>query len=142
MDDMENDPTQTPPPESTPEPPAPAESPAPAVSSEEKNLSLLAHLLGLAGFIFPFGNIIGPLIVYLIKKDQSPFIRAHSVEALNFQISMTIYAIVSAVLVLIFIGFLMLLAVGIISIICMILAAIKAADGQFYRYPLTIRLVS
>ncbi len=118
------------------------ELPPAEVSKDEKNLALLCHLLTFTGYIIPFGNILGPLIIFLIKKDQSPFIRQHAVEALNFQISLTIYAIISALLIFILIGFLMIAAVAIVGIVFTIIAAISASEGKLYRYPLTIRLVS
>lgn len=118
------------------------ELPPTEVSKDDKNLAMLSHLLTLSGYIIPLGNIIGPLIIFLTKKDQSPFIRLHAVEALNFQISLTIYAIVSAVLIFVFIGFLLLPAIAIVGIVFAIIAAISASEGKTYRYPLTIRLVS
>ena len=62
-----------------------------ALTSEEKNYAMLAHLLALAGLILPFGSIIGPLVIWLIKKDESPFVDKNGKESLNFQISTTIY---------------------------------------------------
>lgn len=118
------------------------ELPPTEISKDDQNLAMLCHLLTLSGYIIPLGNIIGPLIIFLTKKDQSPFIRLHAVEALNFQISLTIYAIVSAVLLIVFIGFLLLPAIAIIGIVFAIIAAISASEGKTYRYPLTIRLVS
>lgn len=86
--------------------------------------------------------IVVPLVVMLTKGNESPFIRRHAVESLNFQISMTIYMVVSLLLMLVLIGFLTALAVGITWLVCTIIAAIKANNGEDYRYPLTIRLVS
>jgi uncharacterized Tic20 family protein len=107
-------------------------SPVIAPSSDEKNLALLSHLLT---FIFP---ILGPLIIYLIKKDESPFIAAHAKESLNFQISLVIICIL---LVISIIGILLLWAVGIYSTILVIVAAIRASEGRLYKYPLTLRLI-
>lgn len=120
----------------------PLELPTTEVSKDDKNLAVLCHLLTFCGYVIPFGNIVGPLIIFLIKKDQSPFIREHAVEALNFQISLTLYAIISAVLVIIVVGFLLLAAVAIVGVVFTIIAAISASEGKTYRYPLTIRLVS
>lgn len=113
------------------------------LTKEERNWGMLSHLLALAGyFVIPFGNIVGPLIIYLIKKDESPFVADQSRESLNFQISMSIYGLVGAVLTLLLIGFLLLAAVWVAGVILTIIASVKAANGEAYRYPLTIRLIS
>ena len=78
---------QTPPPH-PPEPAATLTSSQGVLTTDEKNIGMLAHLLVFSGYVVPFGNIIGPLVIYLIKKDESAYIRHHAVEALNFQISM------------------------------------------------------
>jgi uncharacterized Tic20 family protein len=87
-------------------------------------------------------GIIAPLVIYLVKKDSSPFIRQHAAEALNFHITLTIAVIVSAILVIVVIGIFMLFAVLIAGAILAIIAAVAAGKGQPYRYPLTLRLVS
>ena len=103
---------------------------------------MLCHLTGLSGYIgIPFGHILGPLIIWLIKKDESPFVDDQGRESLNFQISMTIYIIVSSILILVIIGVFLLIAIWIISLIFTIIAAVKAKDGELYRYPLTIRFL-
>ncbi|MHC4819193.1 MAG: DUF4870 domain-containing protein, partial [Planctomycetota bacterium] len=95
-----------------------------------------------AGFIgIPFGNILGPLVIWLIKKDEMPFVDDQGKEVLNFQISLTIYAIISGILCLIFIGFLLLPAVLIFGIVMTIIGTIKASSGERYRYPFTIRFL-
>lgn len=106
------------------------------ISRDDKNLSMLAHLLAL------FTGFLGPLVIYLVKKDDSAYVRAHAVEALNFQISVAIYLIISFLLAFVLIGVILIPAVTILNIVCIILASIKASDGILYRYPLTIRLVS
>ena len=97
--------------------------------------ALLASLLGGLAFL-------GPLVVLLVKGNQSPHVRREAVESLNFQISMLIYGIVSAVLLLALIGFLLLPAVMIAWFVLTIIASVKVSQGQEYRYPLTIRMVS
>ncbi|QWC86779.1 DUF4870 domain-containing protein [Nocardioidaceae bacterium] len=87
-------------------------------------------------------GFIAPLIVMLVKGKESAYIRAHAVESLNFQLSALVYIIVSAVLILVFVGILMLAAVAIFYLVVVILATVKASNGEMYRYPLTIRLVS
>lgn len=114
-----------------------------AVSKEERTWGMLSHLLSLSGFIgIPFGNILAPLIIWLVKKDQSQFVADQAKESLNFQISLTIYAIVSGILIFVLIGFLLLAVVIIGGVVLTIIATIKANEGQYYRYPFTIRLIS
>ncbi|HEU0179914.1 MAG TPA: DUF4870 domain-containing protein [Blastocatellia bacterium] len=113
------------------------------LTREERNWGMLSHLLALVGyFVIPFGNVAAPLIIYLMKKDESPFVADQARESLNFQISVCIYALISGVLVLVLIGILLLAAVGLAGIILTIIASVKAANGEAYRYPLTIRLIS
>ncbi|MFA6281413.1 MAG: DUF4870 domain-containing protein [Candidatus Omnitrophota bacterium] len=103
---------------------------------------MMCHLLSLCGLIgIPLGNIIAPLIVWLIKKDEFPFVMEQGKESLNFQISMTIYAIVAAMLCMIFIGFILLAAIAIADLILVIDASMKANKGVGYHYPATIRLI-
>jgi uncharacterized Tic20 family protein len=104
---------------------------------------MACHLSALAGFVVPaFGHVVGPLIVWLIKRGESSEIDAHGKEALNFQISMLIYNLVAGVLCLLLIGFALLAILHILNVVFVILAAVKASEGQMYRYPLTIRLIS
>ena len=109
--------------------------------SQARNWAVLIHLSALLGFIIPFGNILAPLVIWLIKKEESPFIDDQGKEAVNFQISMTIYAIISAILIVIIVGFVLLIAVGILEIIFIIIAAVNASNGVKYRYPLSIRFI-
>jgi uncharacterized Tic20 family protein len=101
------------------------------------------HLSALAGFVIPaFGHILGPLIVWLIKRGDSSEIDRHGKEALNFQISMLIYNLVAGVLCLLLIGFALLAILHILNVVFVIIAALKTSEGQMYRYPLTIRLIN
>ncbi len=124
----------------TSEPPV-SDEPTPAganeePSSESRGWAVAAHLLPLLALSF-----VGPLIVWLIKREDDPFVEEHSREALNFQISVLIYGIVSAILILLIIGIFLLIALGIFAVVAAVVAAIKAANGDDFRYPLTIRLV-
>ena len=113
------------------------------LTRDERNWAMLSHLLALVGYVaVPFGNVIAPLIIYLVKKDESPFVADQARESLNFQISVCIYALISGVLVLILIGLLLLAVVGVAGIVLTIIASVKAANGVAYRYPLTLRLIS
>ncbi|MDF2960226.1 MAG: hypothetical protein K0S39_1961 [Paenibacillus sp.] len=105
------------------------------VTSEERTLALLSHILC---FI---GGFIAPLVIWLLKKDQSQYVAEHAKESLNFQISIMIYSFIASLLTLILIGVVLLFAIGIFALVVIILATIKANNGEMYRYPLTIRLV-
>lgn len=105
---------------------------------------MLAHLLALAVFILPsFGNIIGPLIIWLIKKDESAFVDKNGKESLNFQISVTIYMIAAVILTVLSLGILFLLpvAVSIVWLVYVVIATVKVSNGEDYSYPLTIRFI-
>ena len=115
--------------------------PAGSPSNEEKQWALFAHLSALVGYIIPFGSIIGPLIIWQIKKNEMLFVDDQGKEALNFQITMAIAVIVCIVLMLVLIGFLLIWIVGIVDLIFIVIAAISANNGQAYRYPLNLRLI-
>jgi hypothetical protein len=103
---------------------------------------MVAHLAALAFFIFPFGNILGPLIVYLAKRDQSAFVAAHAREALNFNITVALGGLLSCLLLLLFIGVLFAALILLFWLVMTIVAALKANEGLPYRYPFTLRLVT
>jgi len=103
---------------------------------------MLCHLTALIGMIgIPLGNVLGPLIIWLVKKNTYPFVNAQGRESLNFQLSMTIYAIAAALLIYIKIGMPLLLLVAGINFILVIIASIRAFNGETYTYPLAIRLI-
>lgn len=102
---------------------------------------MLAHLSALCGFVIPLGNIIGPLLVWQIKKHEIPQVVGQAKEALNFQISCFIYLILSALLIFIVIGFPLMFAVGVFNLVCVIIAGLKANDGKPWQYPITIRFL-
>ncbi len=109
---------------------------------DDRNWAVIAHLSAFAGHFFPLGQIIGPLVVWLIKRDTSPFVDDQGKEALNAQISYTLYAVIAGVLVLILVGFVLLFALWIADIALVILGAIAASKGRAFRYPLILRLVT
>ena len=115
--------------------------PSPVDTRDQNMWAMLCHLSALAGFIIPFGNIIGPLVIWMIKKDVYPLVDDQGKEALNFQISMTIYYVVSGILILILIGIPLLIGLALFSLVVTIIAMVKASDGVAYRYPLSIRLI-
>ncbi|MGN6213682.1 DUF4870 domain-containing protein [Parafilimonas sp.] len=101
-------------------------------TSDEKTMALLAHILT---FVFP---ILGPLIIYLIKKNESSFVAYHAKESLNFQITLFIICFILFITV---IGILLLWIVGLIGAVLVIVATIRASEGKLYRYPFCIRLI-
>jgi uncharacterized protein len=112
-----------------------------AVGQEVRNTAVAAHLSTFAGLVVPFGSVIGPLAVWLTRRHQDPFIDQAGREALNFGISIAIYGsvVLAAALLLVGIPFLI---VGVVAwVVLASLAAVKASQGQPYRYPLTMRLV-
>ena len=119
-------------------PPPPVE----AMSSQERTLGMLCHLLGFSGIIIPFGHILGPLILWLVKKDEMPYVDREGKEALNFQISFTLWMVAASFTLLVLIGVVLLPAVIITWFVLTILATVRANDGEGYRYPLTLRLIS
>lgn len=116
---------------------------APQLTQEERTWASLCHVAAFATFVLPsFGSIIGPLVVWLIKKDTSLFVNDQGREALNFQISCFIYFIITGLLSLVLIGIPFLIALGIFWLIEVILASVNASNGIAHRYPLTIHFIS
>jgi uncharacterized Tic20 family protein len=112
------------------------------IQSQDRTLPVLCHVLALAGFTgIPFANVLGPLLLWLFKREGNPVVDEHGKESLNFQISMTIYTIVAAATLFIFIGFVLLPVVLVVNLVLIILAALEASKGGFYRYPFTIRFL-
>jgi len=113
-----------------------------STSSSVRTWCVLAHATALVGFLVPVaGHIVGPLIIWLAKRQDSPEIDAHGKESLNFQISMLIWNLISGLLCLVVIGFFMLAILHILNIIFVIIASIQASEGKLYRYPLAMRLI-
>jgi uncharacterized Tic20 family protein len=108
----------------------------PTPTQDEKNLGLIMHVLSLVGF-----SLIGPLIVWLIKKDESAFIDIQGRELLNFQLSFLIYVIVCIPLCFLLIGIPLLIIVGLASLILTIIGLVKATEGKIYRFPVTIKML-
>lgn len=102
---------------------------------------MLCHLSALSGCIIPFGNIIGPMIVYSMKKYEYAFVADQGKESLNFQISILIYLAISCLSVLLLVGILLLIIVGLAALILTVVASVRASDGEYYRYPLTIQFI-
>ena len=109
--------------------------------AEERQWGMFAHLAALAGFVIPFGNVIGPLVIWQIKKAEMDFVDDQGKEALNFQITVIIAFAVAFLLSFILIGFLLMPIIGIGALVLVIVASIKANGGEPYRYPINWRLI-
>ena len=117
--------------------------PTPSTSSDVRTWCVLCHASALLGLFFHvLGHLGGPLIVWLMKRGDSPEIDAHGKESLNFQISMLIYDAVAAILCVVLIGIPILIALWVLNTVLVIIASVKASEGKFYRYPITIRFIS
>ena len=127
--------------ETSSSPPSPLPVGVPAVPGV-RTWSALCHASALLGVFLHFpGHLIPPLIIWLAKREDSPEIDAHGKEAVNFQISMLIYNVVAAIFCLVLVGFAFLAILWILNAVFVIIAAIQASDGKFYRYPMTIRFI-
>lgn len=113
----------------------------PMSESEAKNWAVICHLSALSGCIIPFGHLIVPLVIWLLQRDKHPLIDANGKEAVNFQISVTLYMMVAAILMLVVIGFFLLGLIGLLALIFVIVAAVKTSNGESFQYPLSIRLI-
>ena len=108
---------------------------------EVRRWAAATHIAAVAGYVIPFGNIIGPLLVWQLKKEDGQLIDDQGKESVNFQITVSIAMLVSALLTLILIGFVLIFVIGVGALILVVIAAIKANDGEAYRYPLTLRFI-
>ncbi|MDT3700819.1 MAG: DUF4870 domain-containing protein [Thermincola sp.] len=110
-------------------------------SREERTWGMLCHLGIFIGHFIPLGNFLAPLIIWMIKKEESDFVDYHGKESLNFQISMLIYLVIAGIFAFVLIGIPFLIGLWIFSLIFVIIAGVNANEGKYYRYPLTIRLI-
>jgi uncharacterized protein len=117
-------------------------SPPQSLSQEDRNWGMIGHLSALAAFIAPFlGGVLGPLIVWLVKRDQSQFAGESAKEALNFNITVAIGFAICGLLAFVFIGLPLMVALWIAWLVLVIIAGVKASEGILYRYPATIRFI-
>ena len=114
---------------------------AAAVDESARTTAAAAHLSTFAGLIVPFGSVIGPLAVWLTRRERDPFIDQAGREALNFGITIAIYGAVLLVAALLLVGIPFLIIGVVVWVVLASLAAVKASEGQAYRYPLTLRLI-
>jgi uncharacterized Tic20 family protein len=138
-------PSQPPPPPGPPPGGPPAQGPAgaggpPLTPEQERLWAMLAHLLSFVAAYVALG-FVAPLVVLLVFGPRSAYVRAHAVESLNFNLSWLLYAIVGLILLIVAIGLLILIALGIAYVVLVVIASVRANNGEFFRYPLTIRFV-
>lgn len=114
----------------------------PTASPDERNWGMFCHLAALAGWLLPLlGCIIGPLVIWLLKKDQYPFVNDQGKEALNFQITMLIAMLVAGLSVFVLIGMVLLPALVLTNLVFIVIATVQASKGIRYRYPYSLRLI-
>ena len=142
---MSDNQTQTPPPAQPPTQSAPTPG---SPESQARTWNMLCHLSALAGFVIPFGNILGPLLVWQIKRNEIPSTNVHGKAALNFQITVVIAlfagAVVALLLSFVCIGFLLIpvvMLIGLAGLVFAIIAGIKANNGEDYKYPFSFNLI-
>lgn len=111
------------------------------LSESERNWAMLCHLSAFAGFFFPFGGIIGPLICWLSRKDESLWVDRNGKSSLNFQLSILLYVVLAIPLCIIIVGIPIVIFLGTLKIICIIIGSVKASKGEEFKYPITIPFI-
>ncbi|MCX4024608.1 DUF4870 domain-containing protein [Spartinivicinus marinus] len=111
------------------------------MSNEEKQWGMFCHVAAFVGLLIPFGSVLGPLVIWLMKKDEFGFVDHQGKEAINFQITMLIAFGILLVLSWVLIGLLLMPILFIYGLVVTVVAIIKSSKGENYRYPLTIRLI-
>ena len=137
-------PPYTPPPPQEPQSPLPYATPTgpghpyagPPPTADDKTMATLAHVLGI------FTSFVGPLIIWMVKKDQSPFVDDQGKEALNFQLTLLIGYVISAIGTVICIGPFIAMGLSVVAIVFGIMGAVAANKGEAYRYPVNIRFIN
>jgi uncharacterized Tic20 family protein len=107
----------------------------------ERNWAMLCHLSAFAGFFFPFGGIIGPLICWLSRKDEFAWVDENGKASMNFQLSMLLYMVLAIPLCFILVGIPIVIFLGFLKVICIIIASVKASKGEKFKYPLAIPFI-
>jgi uncharacterized Tic20 family protein len=110
-------------------------------TQSERDWSMFCHLSAFAGYFFPFGGIIGPLICWISRKDESEWVNLNGKASLNFQLSMLLYTVLLIPLCFIIVGIPLLIALGILEVVCIIVASIRAAKGEVFKYPISIPFI-
>jgi uncharacterized Tic20 family protein len=114
----------------------------PISEKEERQWAMFAHLGTFSSIFVPLGNLIAPIVIWQMKKHESEFVVDQAKESLNFQITLMIYSLISIPLCFIVIGIFLIFALVIFGLITVIVGGIRANDGEYYRYPMCIRLIS
>lgn len=113
-----------------------------APTKDERKWAMFCHLSALSAYIgVPFGSVLGPLVIWLLKRDESAFVDQHGREAINFHLSMALYIILATLLCVILIGFPILFVLIALSLVSVVIATVRASDGRSYRYPMTIQFM-
>lgn len=111
------------------------------LTESERTWAMLCHLSALSGFFFPFGAILGPIICWMSKKDESVWVYINGRNSLNFQLSMLLYMVLAIPLIFIIIGIPIVAFLGVLKLICTIIASIRASKGESFKYPLVIPFI-
>lgn len=113
-----------------------------APGTQERNWAVIAHLSALLGFVlWGVGNVLGPLIVWLVKRGEMPFVDDQGREALNFQITIFLAGLMCSSMIFLGVGVPLLFALSVFDLVFAIIGAIKASEGVAYRYPINLRLI-
>ena len=111
------------------------------LSETERNWAMFCHLAAFAGFLFPFGGIVGPLVCWLSKRDESTWINENGKASLNFQLSMLLYIVLAIPLIFIVIGIVIIGFLAVLNIVFIVVASVRASKGEEFRYPLAIPFI-
>lgn len=113
----------------------------PTHTEEEWQWALFSHMAGFGGFVIPFGSVLGPLVLWSMKKEQMPLVDTHGKRALNFNLTVILAALVCIPLIFVFVGIFLLIALGLIQLIATVMAVIAVSQHKDYRYPFSIRFL-
>jgi uncharacterized protein len=111
------------------------------LSDIERNWAMFCHLSAFAGFFFPFGGVLGPLVCWLSKRDESGWVNINGRNALNFQLSMLLYMVLAFPLCFIIVGIPIVAFLATLKIVCIIIASVKASKGELFKYPIVIPFI-
>lgn len=110
------------------------------MEKKERDLLLIMYLLPFCGYLIPFGNVIGPMILWMMKKEESPMLDEAGREVLNFQITIFLMYFIAGILCFVLIGYLLLPVVFLIHVIYTIISIVEASKGRVYRFGMAIKL--
>jgi len=110
-------------------------------TQSERDWAMFCHLSAFAGYFFPFGGIIGPMVCWISRKQESAWVDINGKASLNFQLSMLMYTVLAIPLCFIIIGIPIIMFLAILELVCIVVAAIKAAKGEYFKYPISIPFV-